>query len=333
LSSESLDLGRPLVYQAIVLTVVLVWGFFGGEQAQYLLLVYGQNPLAWYGFSLILVISLAAVLGSLSWGFRNRITIGTADWDFRSRELTLSEFQDLVKEYRRAYSSVLVDFDTGLLGLWTVLGISAVVAPPALGGISVLALVYSPYLFGAFLIGFGTCFALFVFRAAPSGASSEFEKPSPKDIERLVDLLSAACGISWAGVQIKIGEWEGLYTIRDVTAVGRIESIESAGRILLRSDADSSTIRLVREIELGDDSDIEVFHLDARSPRLELDLARSVLESLDFYARVRESDPILREIMEEVEECLKEQPPDESSDALISEEMNGTKQTRGKDGE
>ncbi len=333
MTDEPLNLGRPLIYQALVLVVVLLWGFHAGDRAQYLLLVYQQNPHDWYGFSLILVVTLALASALLSWFFRSRIAIGSTDWDYRERELSFSDFCKLVEQYRQAYSSVLVDLDTNLLFTFIFFGAASVLAPPALAGVSVLGLVYSPYVYAAFLIGFGVSFALFVFRASPSPASSEFQTASIKDIEPYVKILANACGISWVGVRLTIGEWQGLYTIRNVGAIGRVESIESAGRIIIEPKLGSPTTALTREVELGSDLHSKVLHHDAKSSELKQHVERFVLDALEFYAATREVDSLIYEVMQDVKRCLARPDPSHPNDALISEDTDRTVQTRGKDDE
>ncbi len=333
LTDEPLDLGRPLIYQALVLVVVLIWGFHAGDRAQYLLLVYEQNPLDWYGFSLVLLVSLASSTAFLSWFFRSRITIGSTDWEFHERELSFSDFSELIGQYRRAYSLVLVDLDMNLLFTFTLFGSAAVLAPPAMARVSVLGLIYSPYVYGALLIGFGVSFALFVFRVSPSPASSEFQTTSTKEIERYVKTLGNACGISWVGVRLRIGEWQGLYTIRDVGAIGRIESIESAGRIIIEPEAGSPRIALTREVELGLDLHSKVLHHNARISELKQHVELFVLDALEFYTATREVDSMIYEVMQDVKRCLARSGPSHPNDALISEENDRTRQTRGKDNE
>ncbi|MCJ7817333.1 MAG: hypothetical protein MUP60_00650, partial [Candidatus Thorarchaeota archaeon] len=96
MTESSIISKSPLPYQIVIFIIVNLWAFMCFEVAQYQLVLIYQNPLAWIGWSNLVLVSMLPVLGVSVWKLKDRVQLQTPKWDFKIREVSLREFENMV---------------------------------------------------------------------------------------------------------------------------------------------------------------------------------------------------------------------------------------------
>jgi hypothetical protein len=235
----------------------------------------------------------------IAWKLKNRIDYEEPTWDFRIREVPISEYGVMMKDYVREYSHLIsrvLWLDILLLLILGVVG----TALPFILQFSIPLVLLSPYLYGASMLAFGIILAHFLIQMIENDATGVFLFVPPSRFERALVEFSLVPGLSWIGIRIAIGEASGFYIIRDPVVVGRVEAIESSGRLDGVVDKRRNLIEVTGHLTLQPDEDplAKTIRSDtAISSAQILDLVRWTLRE---YVSKRGSDELLSEVIEDV---------------------------------
>jgi hypothetical protein len=296
---------RPTIYlQVLIFLVVLVWGFMGFEVAQYRLLNLYTSPLVWFFWASLLFVSLMPVLVAISWRMKTGISYLDPNWDLREREVTVTEYNVMIKEYQRAYQHVLSRIDYYLIVLLILVYVGALLFPFVTMQTTISIIAATPVLFGLFLVPFGILFANVTFKFIPNEATPFLSYLQPRQLRKFIELLNGAPGISWAGVRVTLGEIGGYYTIRNPKPLARIEDIEGVSRIECELDEDGGLVKVCAYLQLGDGEETTL--VEETHPQLtSYFIAQIVNTTLHAYIEAKGEQELLEDVLEEVETYLK----------------------------
>jgi hypothetical protein len=229
------------------------------------------------------------VLSAISWRMKTNISYNEPTWDLREREITMTEYRDMMKQYRGAYQHVLSTIDYPMILVAAVLFVGAILFPFVTMSTSIYLIAATPIIFGLFVLPFGIVFANVVFKFIPNKATQVFSISYPKSLSRIVRLMRQAPGISWTGVHVTLGEASGYFTVT------KLECLlgESSGLISVRSllQVDSEEPTLIAEESLNQ-----------LTPTV---IAQMVKKTLLAYIEAKGESELLEEVLEEVEIYLK----------------------------
>ena len=293
-----------LYQQGLIFLVVLVWGFMGFEVAQYRLLNLYDSPIDWLSWATLLFIGLIPVLVAITWRMKAAFTNSEPNWDMREREVTITEYENMMKQYRRSYQQVLSMIDYPMLFLLGVLYFGAILFPFVLMQTTIYLVAATPVIFGLLMVPFGIIFANVMFKFIPNSPPPHFSYHQPKTFRGLVRLMSHTPGISWAGLRIMLGEAGGYFTIRDATPVARIADIESVSRIETEVNEDGAFVKVVSYLQLGDGKETVVFE-KAPQELTQYLIAQIVQKTLLLYIESKGERELLEDVLEDVESYLK----------------------------
>ncbi len=223
------------------------------------------------------------------------------EWDYRTREVELAEFRAMREEYHSSYSHLISRFDPTYFSLTVSSFVIAILLPLGyhIWGIDYLAI--SPLLFGFSILAFGIVFFNFIIRLVPSATTPHFSVLEFESIEKYVSLLRNTPGVSWAGVQLMIGEASGYFSFHDIRVVGRLEAIESVAHIVLSKDKPSRQITIRAELKYDQSQEPLIVQSEAydkdQLPELLRDL---VVRAFKLYVEKKGHDPFVDEILAEL---------------------------------
>ncbi|MHA1943491.1 MAG: hypothetical protein ACW96M_03750 [Candidatus Thorarchaeota archaeon] len=299
-----LDLKSQTYSQGIIFIVVLAWCFMGFEIAQYRLLNLYELPFEWIAWATFLFVSMFPVLVGITWRMKTSVSYTEPTWDFREREITLPEYENMMKQYRRSYQHILSIIDFPMIFLAAILFSVALLFPFALMRTTIYLIAATPVIFGLLVLLFGIVFANITFKYIPNAATPHFPYLKPGPLRKVVRLIEQAPGISWTGVHTTIGEAGGYFTVREPRPLARIEDIESVARIECDLSDSGDLVRVVSVLQLeGTNETILVDEsLDQITPFL---TAQIVQKTLLAYVEARGESELLEEVLEDVEDYLR----------------------------
>ncbi|MHA2382327.1 MAG: hypothetical protein ACXACT_07100 [Candidatus Thorarchaeota archaeon] len=293
--------------QGLIFLVVIVWGFMGFEVAQYQLLNLYAFPFDWLSWATLLFIGLIPVLTAIIWRMKTTISYSEPDWDFREREITITEYESMMKQYRGAYQQVLSMIDFPMIILLAVLYIGAILLPFVTMGTTIYLIAATPVIFGLLVVPFGIIFANVLFKFIPNDATPFFSYLKPQTLRGIVRVMVQSPGISWAGLRVTIGESEGYFTVRNPIPVARIEDIESVSRIETELSENGTLDKVVSYLQLGDDETI-VFE-DSLKELTQYLTVQIVQKTLLTYIEAKGERALLEDVLDDVESYLKRFAP------------------------
>jgi len=290
--------------QVLIFLAVLTWGFMGFEVAQYRLVNLFTAPYVWIFWATLLFISLLPVLVALSWRLKTSVVFDEPEWDLKEREVTVTEYKSMVKDYHRAYqhSLSMVDYPLILLIIFVFLG--ALFFPFVTLQTSVPIIAATPVIFGFLFVPFGILFANVIFKFIPNSATPVLSFLQPKQIQPFIAIMSQSPGISWAGVQVTLGEAGGYYTIRNPIPIARVEDIEGVSKIECELNEAGELVKVsgYLQLEEKDESFLVEEVPDELTPLL---IARIVQKIFHTYIKERGQQELFEDVLEEVESYLK----------------------------
>ncbi len=235
--SEAVITYKPLLPLYILLVILLVaWSFVGIEVAQYAVVMAVTLPFMWVSSASVVLLSLAIPAWLMATWIKRRISFTEPIWDFQVREISYREFEAMMKEYAREYSLIVARMDWLPLFIAVFAFAISVLFPLLALSLFPLLAFYIPYLFGGLVLVYGLALSVFIHRATKNEASEVFPLHPMNSIRIARQVLSSVIGVSWSGVRVIIGEASGYYTIRDPSAVARVEEIEGSARIEVMFD-------------------------------------------------------------------------------------------------
>ncbi len=308
MTETPLDHKSQTYSQGVTFIVVLAWCFMGFEIAQYRLLNLYELPFEWIAWATFLFVSMLPVLIGITWRMKTRVSYTKPIWDFRDCEITIPEYESMMKQYRRSYQHILSIIDFPMIFIAVILFSVAILFPFVLMNTTIYLIAATPVIFGLLVLLFGIVFANITFKYIPNAATPHFPYLKPDPLRKIVRLIEQAPGISWAGVHTSIGEARGYFTVREPQPLARIEDIESVARIECKLSDSGDLVRVVSILQLeGTDETILVDEsLVQITPYL---IAQIVQKTLLAYVEARGESELLEEVLEDVENYLRRFAP------------------------
>lgn len=297
--------GSFLYYQIAIFLIVFIWGYIGFEIAQFHLLSLYETPFTWIAWAVFALVSNIPAITAVTWRMKTRISFTEPDWDFREREVSLSEYEKMMKQYRSEYRNFLSTIDYGLILIACIISATAVTFPFLLMRTTFLLIAATPVIFGFLVLIIGLVCSSIIFKFIPNDTISQFSVVSEKSLRPSIKMMEMTPGTSWTGVSVMLGEAFGYYTIRDATPVARIEGIESVAKIHGILDESDHVSKLVSLLTL-DDSDTPKVIGETSGELNPTQIAELVLRTLLAYTETKGADELLDEVLEDVTLFLKQ---------------------------
>ncbi|TFG98459.1 hypothetical protein E4H12_05990 [Candidatus Thorarchaeota archaeon] len=296
----------PLPYQIVIFILVNLWAFMCFEVAQYQLVLIYQNPLAWIGWSNLVLLSILPVLGVSVWKLKDRVQLQTPIWDFKIREVSFREFEDMVSNYNSNYRHLLSSIDYLVFLLISLSYVGVVALPFLLMNTTALIIQTTPIVTALFLIVFGLLYSFFVFKLIPNSATSEFPYHKPRRLRKAISFLVGIPGTFWVGIRLTIGESGGFYTMREPLPIARIEGIEGNARIECSIDSSGNITRIVPVFELDNFKPSKELE-DVSEPITPARTAQLVRLMIQEYIRHSGGEEILEDVIDDIDMFLNKQ--------------------------
>ncbi len=298
--------GSLLSYQILIFIVLIIWSFMGFEIAQVQLLPLYETPFTWITWAIFVLASIIPCITVVAWRMKSQIRYNEPEWNFREREITLSEYQEMMKQYRSQYRNILSIVDYYQIILAVILSIIAITIPFLLMRSNIFLIAASPLIFGFLVLTFGLICTSIMFNYIPNDATPYFPIVFVGTIRPWIELMEKTPGISWTGVNLSLGEAGGYFTIRDVSPVSRIEGIESVSKIKCVIDESGHLLKVTAILILDDSEKSHIIDEFSGEPSLK-ELTQLVHKTLQTYISSKGADEILQEVLEEVTYYLKRQ--------------------------
>ncbi|MFW9787191.1 MAG: hypothetical protein ACFFE2_09595 [Candidatus Thorarchaeota archaeon] len=297
-------IGSFLSYQIAIFLLVFIWTIIGFQVAQIHLVPLYEDPLRWITWSAFVFVSIIPIITPVTWRMKTQVVFIEPVWDFRKREVTLQEYENMMNQYRSEYRNYLSVIDIRLLLIACIIPFFAMFAPFLLMRSTILLIAATPIIFGVFVLLFGLVYSAMIFKFIPNEATPHFPITSSNKLDPVVEILQQTPGISWVGISVKLGEASGFYTIRDTTPVSRIEGIESVGMLRGEYDDLGEISRVVASLILDDTKSPKVTGESSDLTSVKR-MSELVLATLEEYIEMKGEDELLDEVIEEVTHFMK----------------------------
>jgi len=296
--------GSLLSYQILVFLIVILWSIIGFEVAQVRLLSLFEAPLTWVSWAVFVMISLVPAITAVAWRMKTRIRFVEPEWEFREREVSLSEYEIMMKEYQGQYRNFISIVDHFQILLICILSIVALAVPFLLMRTTLILIAASPFIFSFIVLLYGLVYSSVIFKLIPNEASPHFPLISERLLRSSVELLQKVPGVSWTGIRMSIGEASGYYTIRNTMPASRIEGIESVSLIRGVIDESGHLSSFVSTLHLDESDSSKLIDEIPRNSSIK-QLTELVYKTLQIYIDTKGTDEVLDEVLEEVMHSLK----------------------------
>jgi hypothetical protein len=301
MANDKTQLGSSLPYFVAAFLLMQVWGFMAYETAQFQLLAAYENPVVWVFWASVILLVMVPLAALLTWRMKNRVILDDLSWEFREREVAIDEFKKMVHDYVRNYVHFISYWDLRFVLATILSAVLSIVAPFLLLWTNWIGITASPFVFGVMVVVFGILLTVTFYGGIPSDLSSDFPLPQTRRIMGETLDIRRIAGISWSGVRLKIGAYQGLYTMRDLRPTGRIEGIEGVARLEGAQTHTGNPIQVQAILEKKDGS---LEKIGEASISDTLGLTRLVKGLLNAYCSDRGENELLEEVIEEVESAI-----------------------------
>ena len=294
--SESLRL-----YYMVIGLLVIAWTYVAIEITRYAVVQLFNDIAYWFAPAMIVFATLILPISLAAWRAKKSIIFREPEWHFEEREISYSEYLNMMKDYRQAYSMLFARLEKRWFGVFIILFAAALMLPFILFALSPLLFWLTPFLFGGLVLISGIVASIFIFNLTSNDASRYFSFQPPSLLEQAFRIMGNTPGISWAGVQLRIGESEGYFIIQKPRVIARIEGIEGAAKIVAVPDETGmlKDVKSILKIEKGKEEEIQL-SFDPQRRDSSKALLWLVRETLKKYVEVRGRDEIIEEILEDV---------------------------------
>lgn len=302
----------PLPYQIVIFILVNLWAFMSFEVAQYQLVLIYQHPLSWIGWSNLVLLSMLPVLGVSVWKLKDRFQLQTPIWNFKVREVSFKEFEDMVSNYNANYRFLLSSVDNLIFVLLSLCYVVVVALPFLLMNTTASIIQMTPVITSMFVIVFGLLYSYFIFKLIPNSATPEFPSYKPRRFRKAISFLVGIPGTFWVGVRLTIGESVGFYTMREPVPIARIEGIEGNARIECPVDTSGNITRVVPIFELENfypSEEIEV----VCEPITPVRITKLIRLMIQEYIRHSGGEEILEDVIDDIDTFLSKYQLDDKS--------------------
>jgi len=280
----------------------------GFEVAQYQLVILYETPLAWIGWSTLVLLSLLPILGVSTWKLKDRVQLQNPEWDFKNREVGFKEFREMVANYNSSYRYLLSSVDYLVLFMLCICYALVIVLPFFTMRSTALIIQTTPIIVALFVITFGLLFSFFIFKYIPNSATPEFPSHHPRRFNKPILFFMGIPGIFWAGIRLTIGEAGGFYTMRNPIPIARIEGIEGTARMECHLDQSGSISRIGPVFELENfkpSKELEAV-TEPVTPVKATHLVRAMIQE---YIRHSGEEEILEDVLEDIDTFLRKHEP------------------------
>jgi hypothetical protein len=308
-------------YYIAFFAIAIIWVFIGTEQSYLTLSSLLITPFDWLFISSTIMISMIIPVVLLSYNFKKQVIFTEPSWEYRIRDVEITEFDKMMLEYKKSYTSLMSQIDYKIFILVVLTSTTGIFFPLPIP-FSVSLLIWGPYIFSGLILVTIFLLAMFVFRATPNSATPHFSLYPEKTLRKLVNILWDTKGILWAGINMKIGEAEGYFIIQEVKAIGRIEGIESVGSIEISLEEEgeySATSKLYLDPDLG----TEIIDLKFKSIE-SIDVTSLVRKTVIAYVDAKGTNEMLEDVMLDLTIPIDEM----ETDVLMSENNDSTDESR-----
>ena len=320
---------RPLLpYYILLFVVVMSWAASGTYLAGYIIVLIPSGYILWVLFTGGMLGTLIIPTAIVARKMKRSLKIGEIRWTFKTQEISFYEFKEMMNDYRRGYRYLIQVTNYPLIVLGLSVTALTVFLPYLIGSISITWLLYLPDIYGGLTLLLGMIIAVLSYQKTESLAGHEFPIYSPQLFIETINQLNRISGVSWAGIELRIGEAQGYYTLRNPTVVARVEGIESAALIVVKTDERGVAWSATSDIQFEDSDQERKLEVDFNQVGgVELGLQLLVRWTLEAYVSEMGSNEILDEILEEVPSidttALHHQKSDDLMTPEDTEELTG----------
>lgn len=297
-----------LPYQIAIFIIIYLWAFMCFEVAQYQMVTLYQSPLSWIGWATLVLTSMLPALGLSVWKLKERVQLQNPNWNFKTREVNLKEFEEMIKNYNNSYRSLLSSVDYLLLILFSICYVTIIALPFYLMRTNILVIGATPIILALITIIFGLLFSYFTYKLIPNSATPEFLTHHPRRFRKAISFLAHSPGIFWSGVRVTLGEAGGFYTIRSPIPVARIEGIEGAARIEGEIDSSGNLTCITPVFESDRFAPSEKIG-DIDEPITPTKTAQLIRLMIQEYLRHGGGEEILDDVLEDIDTFLSKHNP------------------------
>jgi hypothetical protein len=229
----------------------------------------------------------------------------------------------MMRDYLKGYSHLVSVTNYPLLIISLSLATLASVIPYVVASLNVLWLLFVPDIYGGFILLFGLVTAVLLYQRTSSPAGKEFPLHRPNQFTAIINQLNRTPGVSWAGIEIQIGEAMGYYTIRDPKAVARIEGIEGVAKIEVKLNKDGEAVSAISDVQFEDSAQERKLEVEFNQVGgIEVGLQMLTRWTLEAYVTEMGSNEILDEILAEVPSIESKRHSSKEIDDLMTAEDN-----------
>ncbi|MFX1484860.1 MAG: hypothetical protein ACFFCP_16910, partial [Promethearchaeota archaeon] len=226
MSKSPIEPRHQLPYQIAMFIIIILWGIMGFEVANGRLLYIYNRPIEWLSWSTLLILAAIPVVITVTWKMKTNISYSEPVWEFREREVSIAEFESMMKQYKKVYQHLLSIIDYPRIFIIIVLSLIGVSFPFYTMRTTYPVIAATPVVFGLLVVLAIILFANVSFKYLSNEATPHFPYHNPRKFRGYVEMMDKSPGISWSGVHITIGWSGGYFTISKPKPIARIEEIE-----------------------------------------------------------------------------------------------------------
>ena len=285
--------------QIVQFVIILIISFIAFSIGWDRLGIAHSDPGGWM-LSVTIILGIAVIpLLAISWYSKTQMFVEEENWNFKEQEITLSEYKQIYKDYLNEYSLLISWFDMrDFLLLIFIITLTYLV--PFFMSLFLLTVFTAPYIFGIFVILYGFVFFRFSLKLIPGDLSIQSVLISPRNLQKYIELANDIDGIAFAGLFMVIGEAGGYYIISEIRPAARLEGIESAARIDFNLDESLRLKSLTSILSVSEDS-IEVIPSSTEKTDLVHAIREIMIKTYNKYISVEGKDPLLKDLLDELE--------------------------------
>ncbi|TFG11832.1 hypothetical protein EU537_11275 [Candidatus Thorarchaeota archaeon] len=280
--------------------IILIWAYIGLMASEYLLVDFFQRIEIWMLTSFLLELSMLIAILSVCWWVKSKWLMIDIQWEYSIREIELQELEAIYNEYLGAYPWFINHYYFKRILLMIFVFLITPLVPFLTHPFGIYAFSYSPVFFALFLIGLGIISVRAIYPALPSPAGDGFSLPPLSKVKSAIRVLKNIDSVSWTGVKVNIGQFDGYYTIADAQPVGRIRGFESVLRVEFSEDVEGH-YKSIRVVDLSGAPEDQEGKLLFESNSASLDsIRRAIKKSIASFSKSHGYDDDTMEFFQEL---------------------------------
>jgi hypothetical protein len=214
----------------------------------------------WFLFSSVDLAFISFVVVLIVWRMKAAFQFLEPQWEFQERFVTLSEFKEMMVEYRREYALLASEMRPIFIMALIIAATLCIGTPFLLGSVAPVYIFFLPQVFGAAIAIYGVGVVMCSISILPSPVDVEFPIYRIKCYRSAIKQLQRIPSLYWIGIFLVIGHWSGYYTIRSPRVAAKIDGMESAATLFFDVDSGCkiSSAQVTDGATKTDFSDIDV---------------------------------------------------------------------------